>query len=1342
MPDYEPSNAHTSANASGSSTFAPLGAADCHLCDDSRTVRRVTRISTRPRVHYGAIASGNQVVKNAIARDQYARELGVICFEMEAAGLMDTLPCIPIRGICDYSDTHKSKVWQKYAALVAASFARDMMEHLPVSESTADAITIQNNQTAAVDPASLSPSEKREPHRRQALLESLDFEQIDARKFHIKGAHAKTCRWFLELPAYQQWMDYGEIVNHYGFLWIRGKPGAGKSTIMKFIYSQMRKKDRVGFILTISFFFHARGALLERSIVGMYRSLLFQILSAFHDIQSIFDDPEIVPRMQTGCPSLEVLKSMLRHAILRLGQRCVTCYIDALDECDEQQVQDMVQFYEDLAGSAIKQGIRLKICFSSRHYPYIDIPAGIRLTLEDLEGHTSDLSEYISSTLRIKDYTLLEEVQKQLLEKSSGVFLWVVLVVDILNKENRRGRLALRKRLSEVPSGLMDLFRDLIKRDTQNMKDFRLCIMWILSAARPLTPEEYYHALWSGLAIEDLVDKKPPQVQAEDSEDCIKRCIISTSKGLVEIAKGKTATVQFIHESVRDFLIKDGGLYELWSGFGMDWESSSHELLKQCCGFYLDYESSARKPTETWQRRLEELPLLRYAAQSLLHHADGAADAFVQDDCLSYLDLKAWIHVHNAMEKAKSRCYETQTSLIYVLADRGCSRLTRQWLRANPTITVLRDECTTKSRYKRPLFAALASGHKDTISALLGAESTVVYDCDVSAILTTRTAFEGLVYKRRSPLTWAAQHGLTGLVKWILESGIDPDTRDSENYTALYRAARSGHTDVLQLLLDCGADVDKRLKNNETALWVAREQGHIRAVSVLLKHGANVNYEDEHGRTPLTLAVERNQVEWAGMLLKHGANVNHTDMQGRTSLILAANNLNFDLMSFLLDHHANFHPADDWGRTTFSHVALHGRLDVLKRIIGNEAEMVSRDAGISMALLNAASRGHADTVRFLLPKSVDDGDHWSALSWAYRHGNFEMAELLINKIDKLFVSSHMETCLTLATDKGHERAVRLLLDRRASINHIDQKGRTPLIHAIIHRQWSIVHLLITRNAYIHHQDEGGKTALSYAAFSGHTPTVQLLIRKGAFANINDFQRLTPWMHVSRGYHYETAATLGQYRAGINPHLADGYALLRALRHDAIELARTLIEHDASLNIKDSEGQTPLGLACRKQEFRLCKLLIRKGAQPDLPESNGRTPLIHICEKIGSILFLNDESTARQLEMVTFLIENGADVNYNDAEGLTPLLSACRGERVDLARLLIEKGSDVDKGDRADVTPLMYACRDGHSALVYLLIQKGARINRKDRYGATALKHAHRADRTEIMAYIIKKGGIY
>lgn len=82
-------------------------------------------------IHYGLIASANQLMKDATVRDRLAAEMDVLYFEMEAAGLINHFPCLVIRGICDYSDSHKNKEWQGYAAMAAAAYAKDLLCRIP-----------------------------------------------------------------------------------------------------------------------------------------------------------------------------------------------------------------------------------------------------------------------------------------------------------------------------------------------------------------------------------------------------------------------------------------------------------------------------------------------------------------------------------------------------------------------------------------------------------------------------------------------------------------------------------------------------------------------------------------------------------------------------------------------------------------------------------------------------------------------------------------------------------------------------------------------------------------------------------------------------------------------------------------------------------------------------------------------------------------------------------------------------------------------------------------------------------------------------------------------------------
>jgi nucleoside phosphorylase len=112
------------------------GGQTCDACSTDRYEARQPRDSEEEVVaHYGTIASGNQVIKNAVERDKASADLGgILCFEMEAAGLMNSFPCLIVRGICDYADSHKNKRWQPYAAGTAAAYAKEVLLVIPPAD--------------------------------------------------------------------------------------------------------------------------------------------------------------------------------------------------------------------------------------------------------------------------------------------------------------------------------------------------------------------------------------------------------------------------------------------------------------------------------------------------------------------------------------------------------------------------------------------------------------------------------------------------------------------------------------------------------------------------------------------------------------------------------------------------------------------------------------------------------------------------------------------------------------------------------------------------------------------------------------------------------------------------------------------------------------------------------------------------------------------------------------------------------------------------------------------------------------------------------------------------------
>jgi nucleoside phosphorylase len=151
-----------------------VGVHTCDQCSIDRQEVRQPRESGEEEVavYYGTIASGNQVMRSAAERNLLSAELdGVLCFEMEAAGLMNSFPCLVIRGICDYADSHKNKRWQPYAAATAAAYAKEVLLAIPPAE-VAKAPALEKTLGQAALKRHIDGDSTHESNKRARLLHS------------------------------------------------------------------------------------------------------------------------------------------------------------------------------------------------------------------------------------------------------------------------------------------------------------------------------------------------------------------------------------------------------------------------------------------------------------------------------------------------------------------------------------------------------------------------------------------------------------------------------------------------------------------------------------------------------------------------------------------------------------------------------------------------------------------------------------------------------------------------------------------------------------------------------------------------------------------------------------------------------------------------------------------------------------------------------------------------------------------------------------------------------------------------------------------------------------------
>ncbi|KZM25138.1 ADP binding [Ascochyta rabiei] len=165
--------------------------ATCLKCSKEREIPREAR-RQEVVVHYGTIASGNQVIKDAALREQLSEGLGgVLCFEMEAAGLMNSFPCLVVRGVCDYADSHKNKRWQPYAAATAAAYAKEILSVIPAADVTKARTAEEMMRDASATPTYYIPFQENKKFigRRDelAMLQQRLLVDLDCQEMSIEG---------------------------------------------------------------------------------------------------------------------------------------------------------------------------------------------------------------------------------------------------------------------------------------------------------------------------------------------------------------------------------------------------------------------------------------------------------------------------------------------------------------------------------------------------------------------------------------------------------------------------------------------------------------------------------------------------------------------------------------------------------------------------------------------------------------------------------------------------------------------------------------------------------------------------------------------------------------------------------------------------------------------------------------------------------------------------------------------------------------------------------------------------------------------------------------------------
>lgn len=753
---------------------------------------RTEEYDDNPAIHYGLIASGNQLMKDARIRDRLAAQKGVLCFEMEAAGLMNQFPFLVIRGICDYADTHKSDEWQGYASLTAAAYASDLISRVSLSEVAAEQRIIDvlkdidktMSEQRNISKRHLEIEEEREKRRFteeeskcHCLFRLATSDEDATYEWYKDRVHVRvegTCHWFLDQERFKDW-----LVKDSGILLVSADPGCGKSVLAKYLIDEGLKSRGLPQSTTICYFFFKDQD--QNTVRQALCALLHQLLRerpvlVEHALKQFrIDGPNLIH-------STTSLWKVWSNAVQDPRAGRVVVVLDALDECKEMEFSDLVrnldqQFQHDrpLAQSRVKYLLisrpydQIVSWFNSllRKFPNIHVPG---------EESSGAIGQEVNCVIahRVANMKDLSAPVKRSLEKALRMtehrtYLWVYLVFDYLENEGfKRTVNGVRDAIKTLPKNVNEAYENILNKSKEH-PIVRRALSIILAARRPLTITEMNYAVNMDMAVSSGYP------DLEENSDFLRR-LRSWCGLFVSVHLGK---IYLLHQTAREFLLAEE-VPSTTVSTALRWHRSilfrhAHEVLAQACVIYLNFFNSSMDERTDNLRSSREF--IEYAASWWHDHFWRASPT--EDDPLTSLAL--------GILGAGSEAYAAWGQLFWVA---------EIWDQCYSNITPL------------------------SVASIFDLEAVV------KLLLSKGVGVDSRDQQGRTPLTWAARVGRPAIVRLLLDAGAEVDSEDQDGRTPLSFAMSEDSHDVVELLLHKGADPHRRHKYGKTPLSYSPSQLH------------------------------------------------------------------------------------------------------------------------------------------------------------------------------------------------------------------------------------------------------------------------------------------------------------------------------------------------------------------------------------------------------------------------------------------------------------------------------------------------------------------------------------
>lgn len=801
----------------------------------------------------------------------------------------------------------------------------------------------------------------REAQRCREILRTSDYEMMKNRN---PKRIAGTCQWFLQHPAFQNWLD--EPMS--ACLWVTADPGCGKSVLCRYLVDEYMVALRQSGSTVCYFFFkdgdysatvnHTLCAILHQ-LVCSNEKLLKAVREEYHH------------NGEKLASHFEPLWSAFLKAVSHSESGQIICIIDALDECAPDLRLELVRKIRDVYAGP-KDTSKLKLLITSRFtteirdaiYDFNLRRLGIiRLTGEaqkEMNIIYDEINLVIAERvqrfeeLRRVGYEIVDDAAQLLSQRMSEIenrtYLWVSLIFPELERSAGEGKTALLKIFQSIPATVSAAYQRILDR-SRDAEAAKKLLHIVLASRRPLTLWELKHAF--------LIDSEGLSLDIEEVSDSAFRTMarelcglfirftttktpwgrLRRSRFILEDRFGKVMAereeVSLIHQTAREFLeaLKQSSAKAKPKDVAFSWQHclepiESNYLLARICILLLcstnKEENAAVASADTDDYRQRRWPLKKYAEDHWTTHFNEAGE-FATD----LFPLASSLCISTA-----SRCGigKTPDGRPHVL-------LTAIWwelrLLVKNFCETKRDLLNVTEIYKGnlPIMQAIESGSQEIVNYLCEAGGLDVNalgnDGDTALMRAAKRSsgpiFEALLAVKcpPSPVNLRAldEAGLTILTATLNSSlkchallqyehehpgSLDINARDLGGRTSLARIAGERQYETRNLLVCLlstpGIDVNLGDDFGQTPLWIAAWAGNGHAVEELLKApGIDLDAVDEWRRTPLLIAIEKSHDPIAQLLVLAGASPNLEDLHNRTPLTIAMRQHAWETVKYLLD---------------------------------------------------------------------------------------------------------------------------------------------------------------------------------------------------------------------------------------------------------------------------------------------------------------------------------------------------------------------------------------------------------------------------------------------------------